>query len=720
MARFGPTGAPLQLARSATAGTVPLQDGWLVTARTPGGAVVASWLAEEPLHARRREFLASIVSMALVVYVATAVLAWSPAWAITAPFRSLGRAADLIAAGDLTVSPATVSRDGIGTLAGDFRRMAQGLKTLVSDVQGACRSGVSIGAREAAAIGEQVRVGAANGHEGVVAVQAAVEAMERSILQVSGGVGGLSEYVAATNRAMGEMAAAFEDVSRKGIELERAMEAAVSDVDQLGEAGREAEARLGHLESLSGHAASTLSGVKASMTSLERAAAESGSTAEHVAHMAERAGHVVEETVHGIESLRAAVADAHRRVEVLGRRSDDIDQVVDFISEVAGRTNLLSLNASIIAAQAGEHGKPFGIVANQIRELAAQIARSTKSIGDIVRAVREDVEGTAALIDRGDALAGEGVQLARKSLDALSGIQDSTGHARDTALAIRMAVSCARPVLRGGLAGVRLDHGGGAGRHRRGAARGRSVAAVNAVSRGVDTMADQVARALQDQAGLGRRRIDSVGRLEQMIGDIRRAVDAHDAATRRVREALQHLTATAGEHETAVEGLASVAERLGAGARALAERVDRFKVNAPAAAAPRRLPPAGGVHPRGPTDPVTARFQAPSDPFDGARAASASPLKPCIPLRVQNASATFTLALPVSGANSIRGWTTKYSPSVGSPRRRRSPRASRRSPCRRRASPPRPGRRGRSSGGVGPCPSRGSGPARRRSRLPSP
>jgi methyl-accepting chemotaxis protein len=102
---------------------------------------------------------------------------------------------------------------------------------------------------------------------------------------------------------------------------------------------------------------------------------------------------------------------------------------------------------------------------------------------------------------------------------------------------------------------------------------------VNSVSRGVDAMADGVARALQEQAGLGRRQSESVGRLERMIADIRRAVEAHDAATRRVRETLQHLSQTAGEHETAVAGLASVAERLGAGARALAERVNRFKVN---------------------------------------------------------------------------------------------------------------------------------------------
>jgi methyl-accepting chemotaxis protein len=578
VAQFGPGAPPFARAQDGAGAALPLDGGWLLTARTAGGAVVASWLPETPLQEARARFLQGHLSVALVVFFATAILAWLAARAITAPFRTLGRAADRIASGDLTVSPPSVSRDEIGQLAADFRRMAQGLKTLVVDVQGAS-GGVSVEAREAAAIGERVRAGAVDEHAGVVAVQAAVEAMEESMGQVSRGVGGLSEYVSVTTRAMGEMASAFEEVSHKGAELERAMDAAIADVDHLGEAGRDAQARLAHLEALAGHAGNALGAVKASMSTLERAASESEATAEHVAELAEKAGSVVDETVRGIESLRTAVADSHRRVAALGRRSDDIDQVVDFISEVAGRTNLLSLNASIIAAQAGEHGKPFGVVADQIRELAAQIARSTKSIAEIIRSVREDVQGTAALIDRGDALAADGVKLARNSLEALSRIQRSTVHARDTALAIRMAVD-AHAQSAGEISGLVESITEGSRTVTTAVElMSRSVTAVNTVSRSVDAMADQVSHALQDQAGLGKRQIDSVGRLEQMIVQIGRAVDAHATATRRVREALQHLSQTAGQHETAVEGLASVAERLGAGARALAERVDRFKVN---------------------------------------------------------------------------------------------------------------------------------------------
>jgi methyl-accepting chemotaxis protein len=356
------------------------------------------------------------------------------------------------------------------------------------------------------------------------------------------------------------------------------MAEAGADVAQLGIAGREAEGTLGELEGLAGHAGGTLASVRASVTALEHAAADSETTAASVAELAERAGGVVEETVHGIETLRAAVSDAHRRITSLGRRSDDIDQVVDFISEVAGRTNLLSLNASIIAAQAGEHGKAFAVVADQIRDLAAQIARSTKSIGDIIHAVREDVEGTAALIDRGDALAVEGVQLARNSLEALGRIQRSTAHARATAAAIRAAVDAHVQSSREVSQLVESVTGGTRAASQAVQLVGRSMAAVNSVSRSVGAMADGVARALEEQSGLGNRQLESLSRLERMITEITRAVENHSAATRRVRDALAALSDAAGAHDSAVDGLSGVAERLGGRAKALAERVGRFKV----------------------------------------------------------------------------------------------------------------------------------------------
>jgi methyl-accepting chemotaxis protein len=318
--------------------------------------------------------------------------------------------------------------------------------------------------------------------------------------------------------------------------------------------------------------------VRSSMTALERAAEESQANAGVVAEMAERSGGVVEETVQGIVTLRAAVSDAHQRIAVLGRRSDDIDQVVDFISEVAGRTNLLSLNASIIASQAGEHGKAFAVVADQIRDLASQIARSTSSIGDIIRAVREDVEGTASLIERGDALASEGVQLARNSLEALAEIRSSTGRVRETAAGIRTAVQ-AHAAFSREVANV-VEHVAEGSRAVAAAVQlvGRSVGGVHTVSRGVSGTADRVARTLEEQGGVSRRQLENLSQLEKMIQEITQAVEDHSAATQQVQVALEALTSTAGEHEQAVNGLSGVADQISHSARALAERVNRFRV----------------------------------------------------------------------------------------------------------------------------------------------
>jgi methyl-accepting chemotaxis protein len=552
------------------------EGGWVVATAAPGG-LVASWLPEAPLRERRRDFWASLAGTSLIVYAAAAALAILAARALTIPLRSLGRAAERIAAGDLTASPPSVSHDEMGQLAADFRRMTDGLKSLVLDVQGATR-GISDGAAEAEAIGGQVRGGAQAQHQGVLAMHASVEAMEQQVAFVARGVGSLSEYITATTVAVGEMASALDEVRHKGAELDRAMDTALADVDTLASAGREAESTLGEVEAVAGQAAGTIAAVKASVSALERAAGESEANAAQVAEMADRSGGVVEETVHGIETLRAAVSDAHRRITALGRRSDDIDQVVDFISEVAGRTNLLSLNASIIASQAGEHGKAFAVVADQIRDLAAQIARSTKSIGDIIHSVREDVEATAALIDRGDALAVEGVQLARNSLEALGQIRRTTALGRETAASIRTAVEVHARSSRDVSQLVESVASGSRAITAAVQLVGRSVAGVGTVSRSVNALAEQVSQALEEQAGLGRRQMESLARLERMMADITRAVDTHGGATRRVRESLQALSRTAGEHDGAVEGLSGVARRLGARAGELARQVGRFRV----------------------------------------------------------------------------------------------------------------------------------------------
>jgi len=551
-------------------------EGWKVTRRLPGGSALVTFLSDDWFQAVVADYWRSLLSLVVATCAVAAALVWLSAKAFTFPLQSLRSAADRMAAGDLTATPAIVSGDEIGHLAFDFRRMAHGLTGLVGAVQDGSR-GVDDVCRELADIGARVRHGALDQHAGMEVVESAVGAMQGSIAAVERAVSGIGDYARSTRLSVAEMARGLEGARGQGVELEKAMASALGEVEGLAGAGQRAREALAALDTMASRLGESLARVDASLSALEVSSVASQLNAAQAQELSDEAGQVVAETVTGIEALRAAVGDAQQRVTSLGRRAGDIDQVVDFIAEVAGRTNLLSLNASIIAAQAGEHGKAFAVVADQIRDLASQISSSTKSIGDIIRSVREDVEGTAALIARGDELAGAGVGLARRSAESLVQIRSATvqGHANAARIqeAVQGHVESARAV-------ARLVGSVGEGSRAVGDAVeriGASVAALDRASRSVGSLADRVRRALEEEASVGQQQMKSLEGLSGMLAELERAAGGHGEATGRVQESLRELGSVAAQHEVAVAELAALAARLEGRTRALTDSVGRFK-----------------------------------------------------------------------------------------------------------------------------------------------
>ncbi len=557
-------------------GVEQVPAGWQLRRRSGPYTLVAS-LPDAPLWKRRAAFIGQIVPLGLLLLAAAAVVIWFAAESLAAPLGFLRRAADRIAAGDLTAQPPSVSRDEMGRLAEDFRKMAKGLAGLVGEVKSAGQ-GIQDGIVEIGRIGERVKGGARGEHDHALAAGAAVQAMQSSVSSVAAGVKGLAAPVHATGAALTEMATSLEEVRSHAAELDRRMSAASEDVERLSVSGRRALAQIRALEALGGNAHDSLVKVAGSLSGLEMSAVSGQLAAAQAAELADTAGTIVAEAAGGIESLRSAVDDAKKRVAVLGRRSDDIDKITDFIGEVAGRTNLLSLNASIIATQAGEHGKAFAVVAEQIRELASQISSSTKSIGEIIRTTREDVQGTARLIQRSDELAMAGVGLTQKSLDTLRELRSASFKGHETAAEIRNAVQEHAQSTQDASDLVTsvtdtIDSLSEAMEMVE-----KSVATVTSVSRGAGELADGLSRALEEDADLGKRQIERVGQIDRMLADITRAVQDHQGVTTRVRDTLSQLAQFADQHEAAVVELSHVGERLDSRSRALAERVGRFKI----------------------------------------------------------------------------------------------------------------------------------------------
>ena len=137
----------------------------------------------------------------------------------------------------------------------------------------------------------------------------------------------------------------------------------------------------------------------------------------------------VRETIDGMEQIQKSVFDANAVVSRLGERSLAIGEILSVIEDVAKRTNLLALNAAILAAQAGEHGKGFSVVAAEIRDLSERTASSTRDIAKLIQSVEEEVRNALQAMSAGSDLAERGVTLAHEAGRSLTHILDSSTRA---------------------------------------------------------------------------------------------------------------------------------------------------------------------------------------------------------------------------------------------------------------------------------------------------
>jgi methyl-accepting chemotaxis protein len=153
-----------------------------------------------------------------------------------------------------------------------------------------------------------------------------------------------------------------------------------------------------------------------------RNSTEAARIAQETAEMAQSGQAVMMQTVTGIQQISEAVVQAATIITTLGRSSDQIGEIVRVIEDIADQTNLLALNAAIEAARAGEQGRGFAVVADEVRKLAERTTKATKEIGDMIRQIQQDTKNAVATMDQGTNQVGEGVALANKTGEVLSTI----------------------------------------------------------------------------------------------------------------------------------------------------------------------------------------------------------------------------------------------------------------------------------------------------------
>ncbi len=173
--------------------------------------------------------------------------------------------------------------------------------------------------------------------------------------------------------------------------------------------------------------ASAMTEMSQTIVDVAKNAGDAAGASHEASDTAAKGREVVERAVQGMLRIAETVSEASGTIGKLGQSSSEIGNIIRVIDEIADQTNLLALNAAIEAARAGEHGRGFAVVADEVRKLAERTGRATKEIAGMIEKIQADTDLSVSSMDTGSREVETGVQLAgeaKKSLELIVASSD--------------------------------------------------------------------------------------------------------------------------------------------------------------------------------------------------------------------------------------------------------------------------------------------------------
>jgi methyl-accepting chemotaxis protein len=395
--------------------------------------------------------------------------------------------------------------------------------------------------------------------------------------QISESIQDLRIGVEESSSAVTELGAAGEQLVTTARELTTRADAVSSSIQRALATLGDVATRTDVLAGVAADASSSMEQMATSMQDVNGNAERCSELSDQVVGVADQGFRIVQQTMDGMHAIRETTATAESVIRGLGNRAGEIGAIVEVIEGVANETSLLALNAAIIAAQAGEHGRGFTVVAGEIRELATRVSSSTAEITHLIRSVQDESTNAVGAIERGTVSVAKGVELSEQAGRSLIEI---TRVARSNKKLVEGIVQSVREHTKAAthVMGA-IEEVSSQAERIRAAAReqqqGNDLVLEQAVA--MKDMAKHVHGTADEQSRGTRLIVESIESVQAATDKMATSVSEQIASGSRVVAATGEAFQRAKDTREASGGLASVSERLRAGVAALHETVVRLR-----------------------------------------------------------------------------------------------------------------------------------------------